>query len=92
MSAPLRLCATNIRGADGQRPTAGHCVPSIDCEVDDDLLELTLVNLDGAKVPPVHDFQLDILTDQKGNTARVTIPDVYQSNGVITVIDKVLMP
>jgi uncharacterized surface protein with fasciclin (FAS1) repeats len=33
-----------------------------------------------------------IITDQKGNTARVTVPDVYQSNGVIMVIDKVLMP
>jgi uncharacterized surface protein with fasciclin (FAS1) repeats len=32
------------------------------------------------------------LTDQKGNTARVTIADVYQSNGVIMVVDKVLMP
>ena len=32
------------------------------------------------------------ITDQKGNTARVTVPDVYQSNGVIMVIDKVLMP
>jgi uncharacterized surface protein with fasciclin (FAS1) repeats len=32
------------------------------------------------------------VTDQKGNTAQVTIPDVYQSNGVIMVVDKVLMP
>jgi uncharacterized surface protein with fasciclin (FAS1) repeats len=32
------------------------------------------------------------ITDQKGDTAQVTIPDVYQSNGVIMVIDKVLMP
>ncbi|HXC92128.1 MAG TPA: fasciclin domain-containing protein [Stellaceae bacterium] len=32
------------------------------------------------------------ITDQKGDTARVTIPDVYQSNGVIMVVDKVLMP
>jgi uncharacterized surface protein with fasciclin (FAS1) repeats len=32
------------------------------------------------------------ITDQKGNTARVTIPDVYQSNGIIFVVDKVLMP
>jgi len=32
------------------------------------------------------------ITDDKGNTARVTIPDVYQSNGVIMVIDHVLMP
>lgn len=32
------------------------------------------------------------VTDDKGNTADVTIPDVYQSNGVIMVVDKVLMP
>src|SRR5271156_3062397 len=32
------------------------------------------------------------ITDQKGNTARITISDVYQSNGVIMVVDKVLMP
>ena len=32
------------------------------------------------------------LTDEKGGTATVTIPDVYQSNGVIHVIDKVLLP
>ena len=32
------------------------------------------------------------VTDAKGNTAKVTIADVYQSNGVILVVDKVLMP
>ncbi|MGD0192985.1 MAG: fasciclin domain-containing protein [Rhizomicrobium sp.] len=32
------------------------------------------------------------ITDAKGNTARVTIPNVYQSNGVIMVVDHVLMP
>ena len=32
------------------------------------------------------------ITDRKGDTARVTIPDVYQSNGVIMVVNKVLMP
>jgi uncharacterized surface protein with fasciclin (FAS1) repeats len=32
------------------------------------------------------------VTDTKGNTAMVTIKDVYQQNGVIHVIDKVLMP
>lgn len=32
------------------------------------------------------------LTDEKGGTATVTIADVYQSNGVIHVIDKVLLP
>ncbi|CAN5641544.1 fasciclin domain-containing protein [soil metagenome] len=33
-----------------------------------------------------------ILTDAKGGTATVTTADVYQSNGVIHVIDTVLMP
>ncbi|MFD0740191.1 fasciclin domain-containing protein [Lysobacter koreensis] len=32
------------------------------------------------------------LTDAKGNTAMVTTADVMQSNGVIHVVDKVLMP
>ena len=33
-----------------------------------------------------------MLTDEKGGTAHVTTADVYQSNGVIHVVDKVLMP
>ncbi len=33
-----------------------------------------------------------MLTDEKGGTANVTIADVYQSNGVIHVVDKVLLP
>jgi len=32
------------------------------------------------------------ITDAKGNTAHITIANVMQSNGVIFVIDKVLMP
>ncbi|KAA2236252.1 fasciclin domain-containing protein [Salinarimonas soli] len=32
------------------------------------------------------------LTDTKGRTSNITIPDVMQSNGVIHVIDTVLMP
>lgn len=32
------------------------------------------------------------VTDDKGNVADITIADVHQSNGVIFVIDKVLMP
>jgi uncharacterized surface protein with fasciclin (FAS1) repeats len=32
------------------------------------------------------------VTDAKGNTAKVSIGNVYQKNGVIHVIDKVLMP
>ena len=33
-----------------------------------------------------------VLTDAKGGTSTVTIKDVYQSNGVIHVVDTVLMP
>ncbi len=33
-----------------------------------------------------------MLTDERGGTANVTIADVKQSNGVIHVIDKVLLP
>ena len=33
-----------------------------------------------------------ILTDEKGNVAHVTTYDVFQSNGVIHVVDRVLMP
>jgi uncharacterized surface protein with fasciclin (FAS1) repeats len=32
------------------------------------------------------------VTDEKGGVAHVTIADVYQSNGVIHVVDKVLLP
>ncbi len=32
------------------------------------------------------------ITDSKGDVAQITTYDVYQSNGVIQVIDKVLMP
>jgi uncharacterized surface protein with fasciclin (FAS1) repeats len=32
------------------------------------------------------------ITDSKGNVAQITTYDVYQSNGVIQVIDKVLTP
>jgi uncharacterized surface protein with fasciclin (FAS1) repeats len=33
-----------------------------------------------------------VLKDEKGNVASISTYDVYQSNGVIHVVDKVLMP
>ena len=33
-----------------------------------------------------------MITDEKGDMAKITIKDVYQKNGVIHVIDTVLMP
>ena len=38
------------------------------------------------------DGQHIMLKDEKGTTALVTIPNVFQSNGVIHVIDTVVMP
>jgi uncharacterized surface protein with fasciclin (FAS1) repeats len=33
-----------------------------------------------------------ILTDEKGGTSKVTIADVRQSNGVIHVVDTIVLP
>ncbi len=33
-----------------------------------------------------------VVTDEKGGTATITIPNVYQSNGAIQVVNAVLMP
>lgn len=33
-----------------------------------------------------------VITDESGGTARISTYDVYQSNGVIQVLDKVLLP
>jgi uncharacterized surface protein with fasciclin (FAS1) repeats len=33
-----------------------------------------------------------VLEDEKGGTARVTVPNLFQSNGVIQVVDTVLLP
>ncbi len=33
-----------------------------------------------------------VVSDEKGSTATITIPNVYQSNGVIHVVSSVLMP
>ena len=51
--------------------------------------ELTTVS--GDKLWVVADGKGLTLRDGKGTTANITIPDVYQSNGVIHVIDTVVM-
>jgi uncharacterized surface protein with fasciclin (FAS1) repeats len=40
----------------------------------------------------LHDGEQIELKDEKGGTSMVTIADVFQSNGVIHVIDSVVMP
>jgi uncharacterized surface protein with fasciclin (FAS1) repeats len=38
-----------------------------------------------------HDGKI-VLHDEKGGMSTITIPNVFQSNGVIQVVDTVLMP
>ena len=52
--------------------------------------ELTTVA--GGKLWVMMDGMGFTVKDEKGGMARVTIPDVIQSNGVIQVVDHVLMP
>jgi uncharacterized surface protein with fasciclin (FAS1) repeats len=51
-----------------------------------------LTTVEGDKLKVSMDGDKIQLTDAKGGTALVTIPNVIQSNGVIHVIDAVLMP
>ncbi len=51
-----------------------------------------LKTVDGESLTAMLDSQGLALKDAKGNVAHVTIADVNQSNGVIHVIDTVLMP
>jgi uncharacterized surface protein with fasciclin (FAS1) repeats len=52
----------------------------------------TLTTVEGGKLMAKMDGKTLVLTDEKGGMSRVTIADVRQSNGVIHVIDTVLMP
>ena len=52
-----------------------------------------LTTVEGGKLwVMLHDGKHIMLKDEKGDTALVTIANVFQSNGVIHVIDSVLMP
>jgi len=46
----------------------------------------------GGKLWAMMDGKTLVLTDEKGGRSRVTIADVKQSNGVIHVVDAVLLP
>lgn len=52
----------------------------------------TLKTVEGGVITASMSGKNIVLTDEKGGTATVTIADVYQSNGVIHVINSVLMP
>src|ERR1700691_1739523 len=52
-----------------------------------------ITTVEGGKLwASLHDGTHIMLKDEKGGTALVTIPNVFQSNGVIHVIDTVVMP
>jgi uncharacterized surface protein with fasciclin (FAS1) repeats len=51
-----------------------------------------LITVQGEKLWVTRKGNQFMVKDGKGNVANVTIKDVYQSNGVIHVIDHVLMP
>ena len=51
-----------------------------------------LTTVEGGKLWALQDGNHIMLKDEKGGTAIVTIPNVLQSNGVIHVIDAVVMP
>jgi uncharacterized surface protein with fasciclin (FAS1) repeats len=52
----------------------------------------TLTTVEGGKLTATTKGGKVMVTDEKGNVATVTIADVRQSNGVIHVVNKVLMP
>ncbi len=52
----------------------------------------TLKTVSGGTLTAMMDGQDIVLKDAKGGTSKVTIADVYQSNGVIHVVDSVLLP
>ena len=51
-----------------------------------------LTTVEGGKLTATMEGKNVIITDEKGGRSTVTIADVRQSNGVIHVIDTVLMP
>jgi uncharacterized surface protein with fasciclin (FAS1) repeats len=52
----------------------------------------TLKTVDGETLNATMDGKHIVLTDQKGDMSMVTIANVFQSNGVIHVVDTVLLP
>lgn len=60
--------------------------------VDDDKGKHPVKTVGGCTLTATYDGDKVMITDENGTVANVTIADVDQSNGVIHVIDKVLLP
>jgi len=54
--------------------------------------KVTLTTVEGGTLTATMKHGHYYITDAKGDTAEITIPNVYQSNGVIQVINTVLLP
>ena len=52
----------------------------------------TLKTVEGESLTVTSSGDMLMVTDQKEGMAHITITDVTQSNGVILVVDKVLLP
>jgi uncharacterized surface protein with fasciclin (FAS1) repeats len=52
----------------------------------------SLTTVEGGTLTAMMQGDKLVLTDEKGGTATVTIANVFQSNGIIDVVDTVLMP
>ena len=52
----------------------------------------TLTTVSGGKLVATKSGSMIMVSDESGGMGHVTIPDVLQSNGVIHVVDKVLLP
>ncbi len=54
--------------------------------------KITMKTVEGEELTFEFKSQALMITDSKGNVSRVTVQNVYQSNGVIHVVDSVLLP
>ena len=66
--------------------------PTLERQIKTGAGKATLKTVEGDALTVTENAGTLWVTDDKGNAAKVTIPNVYQSNGVILVVDKVLMP
>jgi uncharacterized surface protein with fasciclin (FAS1) repeats len=69
-----------------------HTARDLDRAVQEGGGQASLKTVEGEPLTVTRKGSTLMVTDAKGGTARVTIADLMQSNGVIHVVNKVLMP
>lgn len=69
-----------------------HSAASLQKDIQSGNGRAVLKTVEGEPITATASGDTIMLTDEKGGHARVTIADVNQSNGVIHVVDKVLLP